>query len=107
MAEPGAGLRLAFDLTADDDGSPVLKLVGELDISNVRSVDDLVQPVIRTSPSRLVVDVSGLQFADSSGIALWVRWSNQVRHIELREPSLHLRGVIRRWGLSERLRVSP
>jgi anti-anti-sigma factor len=107
MAEPVTGPRLTFDLTTDNAGSPVLRLVGELDITNVRSVDELVQPVIRTSPSRLVVDVSGLQFADSSGIALWVMWANQIPHVEIREPSLRLRGVLRRMGLSERLRVSP
>ena len=107
MAERVTGPRLTFDLSADNDGSPVLRLVGELDITNVRSVDELVQPVIRASPSRLVVDVSGLQFVDSSGIALWVMWARQILDLEIREPSLFLRGVLRRMGLSERLRVSP
>jgi anti-anti-sigma factor len=107
MAELGAGPRLMFDLTTDDEGLPVLKLLGELDITNVRSVDELVQPVIRTSADRLVIDASGLQFVDSSGIALWVRWANVIRHLEIREPSSVLRRMLQRMGLTERLRVTP
>jgi anti-anti-sigma factor len=107
MAELGAGARLTFDLTTDDEGLPVLKLVGELDITNVTRVDELVQPLIRTSIDRLVIDASGLQFVDSSGIALWVRWANVTRDVEIREPSSILRSVIHRMGLAERLRMTP
>jgi hypothetical protein len=46
MAELGAGPRLTFELTT------------ERDITTVRSVDELVQPVIRTPTDRLVIDRS-------------------------------------------------
>lgn len=107
MAELDAGPHLTFELTTDDEGSPVLTLLGELDITNLRSVDELVQPVIRTSTDRLVIDASGLQFVDSSGTALWVRWASVIRHIEIREPSLLLRRMIQRMGLAEQLRMTP
>jgi anti-anti-sigma factor len=107
MAEFGAGPRLRFELVTDDEGLPVLKLIGELDITSVSSVDELVGPVIRTSTDRLVIDAGGLEFADSSAIALWVRWTNVVGHVEIREPSSFLRAVIERMGLAERLRMTP
>jgi hypothetical protein len=48
-----------------------------------------------------------LDFADSSAIALFVRWANRVRRIEIREPSPLLRRVIERMGLAERLPMTP
>jgi ABC-type transporter Mla MlaB component len=63
--------------------------------------------VIAKRPDRLVVDAAGLEFADSSAIALLVRWANLVPTVEIRQPPELLRHVIARMGLSERLRVRP
>src|SRR5581483_7998145 len=97
MAELGAEhARLAFEVGEDGDGSPLVTLSGELDISNAGRVEAAVIPVIARSPKRLVVDVSGLEFADSSAIALLVRWANVVPQVELREPPDLLSRVITR-----------
>lgn len=108
MAELGADhARLAFEIGEDSDGSPLVTLSGELDISNAGQVEAAVIPVIARSPERIVVDVRGLEFADSSAIALLVRWANVVPQVELREPPDLLRRVITRMGLAQRLKVTP
>ena len=82
-----------------------ITLRGELDVANADSLDEAVTPLIERGANSLVLDVSELRFADSSAIALWVRWSTRVDHIELRRPSPLLRKVIASMGLSERLRL--
>ena len=74
-------------------------------MSQISPLEAAVAPVIDTKPERLVVDVSALRFADSSAIALWVRWAANVGEIELREPSPLLRRVITSMGLGEKLGV--
>lgn len=99
------GADLTFDLGEAGDGSPLLTLAGELDMSNTEQLDDAVAPLLARAPERLIVDTSGLRFGDSSAIALFVKWSGVVGEIELRDPPELLRRVIARMGLSERLRV--
>jgi anti-anti-sigma factor len=95
------------DVEADGAGAATVTLRGELDVANVDSADAAVAPIIAGGIKRLVLDVSELRFADSSAIALWVRWSTAVDDLELRDPSALLRKVISSMGLSERLRLVP
>jgi anti-sigma B factor antagonist len=106
--DPTAGPSMTYQIDEDPDGGgAVVTIAGELDMTNVGEVEAAVAPVVGRRPQRLVIDLSGLRFADSSAIALWVRWANQVEQLELREPSLLLRRVISRMGLAQRLRVTP
>ncbi len=95
--------RLRFELSSEDDGSALVRLRGDLDMASADELDAAAKPIIAASPDRLVVDVSDLRFADSSAIALWVRWANGVRRLEIRGPSPLLRRVIERMGLAETL----
>ena len=106
MAEVGKGdTSLTFDVFEDHDGAPLVKLEGELDMSTAPGLESAVSPIIARRPNRLVVDASGLEFADSSAIALLVRWANLVPQVEIRRPPELLRHVIARMGLTERLGV--
>ena len=99
--------QMTFELASADDGSAVVKVAGELDITSIEDLDEAVQPVIARGPERLVIDVSSLRFADSSAIALWVKWSTAVRELEIREPQPLLRRVIDSMGLARTLGVTP
>lgn len=94
-----------FDVSADADGSAVVRVSGELDISGVDALEARVAPVLERKPARLIVDVSELRFADSSAIALWVRWATRVDKFELRHPTPLLGRVIAGMGLTEKLAV--
>ena len=107
MAEVGKGdTYLTLDVSEASDGAPVVTLEGELDMSTTPGLESALSPVIASKPDRLVIDAAGLEFADSSAIALLVRWANLVPQIEIRQPPELLRHVIARMGLSERLRVT-
>lgn len=109
MAElgKGPGARLLYELSEDEDGFPLVTLRGELDMTTAPDLESAVGAVITASPTRLIIDASELEFADSSAIALMVRWANVVENVEIRQPPDLLRRVIARMGLSGRLQVRP
>lgn len=96
---------LTFEIAEDGEGGPTVTVRGELDISNVDRLEAAVTPVVARRPQKLVVDVSGLTFADSSAIAAWVRWAAIVGEFEMRGASPLLRQVITRMGLDRTLRL--
>jgi anti-anti-sigma factor len=98
------GPEMTFDVTADD-GTALVTVRGELDISNVGRLEAAAAPVLQSNPTRLVVNLRDLQFADSSAIAVWVGWAAVVGEIELRDASPLLRQVITKMGLAETLRL--
>jgi anti-anti-sigma factor len=98
---------MTFDVVEGDDRSVTVHVAGELDITNVDTLAAAVAPALERAPARLVVDVHELRFADSSAIALWVRWANVVPQIELRDAPELLRRVVDSMGLTETLNVAP
>jgi anti-anti-sigma factor len=102
----GDGAQMTFEVATGEHGTAVVTVAGELDIANIEPLATAVAPIIDAKPARLIVDVSALRFADSSAIALWVRWAANVGEIELRDPSPLLRRVITSMGLGEKLRVA-
>lgn len=106
LSAPGGG-GLSFELSHASDGSPLVKLDGELDLATAPELERALCPVIERGPRRLVVDAAGLRFADSSAIALLVRVANAIEEVELRDPPDLLREVITRMGLDHRLRLTP
>ena len=98
---------MSVELVSSDDADAVVKVTGELDITTIEELEGAVQPILDRGPQRLVIDVSSLRFADSSAIALWVKWSTVVRALEIRDPQPLLRRVIDSMGLAQTLRVTP
>jgi anti-anti-sigma factor len=98
---------MSFDLAETGDEGLTVTINGELDITNVDALEAAVGSALERHPGRLIVELSGLRFADSSAIALWVRWATAVHEIELRDVSSILRRVIESMGLSDTLNVKP
>ncbi len=94
---------MSFDIASNEAGTAVVRVRGDLDISNVAQLEAAVAPIIESGPTRLVVDIGELRFADTSAIAAWVRWATEVGDIELRDASPLLRQVITKMGLAETL----
>jgi anti-anti-sigma factor len=97
------GPQMTFDVSGAVGGTVIVAISGELDISNIKRLETAVDPIIATKPGRLVVDLRGLRFADSSAIAVWMRWATAVGGIELRNASPLLRQVITSMGLAGKL----
>jgi anti-sigma B factor antagonist len=98
---------MSVELVSSDDADAVVKVTGELDITTIGDLEEAVQPILERGPQRLVIDVSSLRFADSSAIALWVKWSTVVRGLEIHDPQPLLRRVIDSMGLAQTLQVTP
>ena len=102
---------MKFELLPAEGSARIVKLDGELDITTIDDLEEAVKPVLDAGPERLVVDVSGLRFADSSAIALWVQWASAVREL-LRAQDRHRQyaaamQVIESMGLAQTLGVTP
>jgi anti-sigma B factor antagonist len=105
MAElgPENPAEMTFSVSTEDPNAAVVTISGELDIANVEEIQAAVGQAIADRPKRLVVEVGGLRFADSSAIALWVQWASSVEKFELRNPSPLLVRVISTMGLEQKL----
>lgn len=101
------GAVLNVEIVAIDGDDVRVIVAGELDISNVEVFEREVAPVLTRLPKHLVIDAGELTFADSSGIALWVRLAGAVDQFELLNPSPLLRRVIVTMGLASKLGVRP
>ena len=98
---------MTFGVVEGDDRTVIVTVSGELDITNVDALGSAVAPALEHHPVRLIVDAHDLSFADSSAIALWVRWSTAVPEIELRDAPPLLRRVVDTMGLTDTLNVTP
>ena len=54
----------------DRNSVPVLTLAGELDLSGVRKVEQVLSSLEQERPALIVLDLQGLTFMDSSGLKL-------------------------------------
>lgn len=90
---------------AEQDAQTVVTIAGEVDISNVESLDRAVWAVLERAPRRLIVDVGELRFADSTALAIWVRWSKAVDVFLLRGAQPLLIRVIETMGLTTTLPI--
>jgi anti-sigma B factor antagonist len=99
--------RLAIEQTADEDGSPVIVLRGELDISSADTVREALTGVLDSRPERLVFELGELVFIDSSGIAVLVLAANHVDTVELHNTQPIVSRIVELTGLSDTLRIVP
>jgi anti-sigma B factor antagonist len=101
------GAHATVSRSTDASGATVVSIIGEVDMSNATAVDSELQAVLRSEPALLVVDLSALEFIDSSGIALLLRAAEKTARLELRNPSVTVQRVIAATGLSGVLHVQP
>jgi anti-sigma B factor antagonist len=97
---------LGIDVSMSDEQA-VITLSGELDLSNVDSLQTRLQPVLKMRPSVVVFDLGNLRFLDSSGIGLLLDVANRVGTVRLRQPSEIVRQIVKYTGLSGVLPIDP
>jgi len=93
------------EVTADANGVPIIKLTGEIDLSNADSVRAAIEPTVSSAPERIVFDLSNLDFLDSSGIALLLYVAAKTGTVQVQNPSEIVRRIIEVTGLSEILHM--
>jgi anti-sigma B factor antagonist len=101
------GSSVTITEASDTDGAVILQLVGELDLSSVDAVRTIADRVIDRGARDIVFDLSGLEFMDSSGIALLLTVAERVERTTIRKPSAIVRRVIEVTGLATTLPMTP
>ena len=89
----------------------VVRLAGELDASQAPALRTLLAEHVLTGPGHLVVDVSGLTFVDSSGLATLIAVHKGTRaagtSFVLAAPSAVVTKVLALTGLQSVLATAP
>jgi anti-sigma B factor antagonist len=91
----------------DDAGAYVLTVVGEIDLSTVGELEQVVDRVLAASPTALDFVLTGVEFMDSSGLAILLTASAAVPVLRVVEPAPVVRRVIELSGLASILRMTP
>ena len=102
----GEGAHGAVEGAQDPSGARVVKLIGEIDLSNADTLGDTLAGITGDG-GHLVIDLSALEFMDSSGIAMLLRAAGRALSIEVRNPSDVVRRIIECTGLADVLPIEP
>lgn len=90
------------------DGSTVVRLAGELDLYNAHAVREALIAACEEAPDRLVVDLSGVNFIDSTALGVLIeartRMENR-RGFLLAAPGLETRRALEISGLDKHFTV--
>lgn len=94
----------------DPDGTPVIALAGELDLTGMpdaeRAFAALPAPAVGTTVD-VVVDMTELHFMDSAGLTVLLLALKRGQALRLRRPSSIIRRLIAATGLVELLPIEP
>lgn len=90
----------------DEDQTLVVRLSGELDMTGADRVRSAVDAALRDQ-ARVVFEVAGLEFIDSSGLALLAAVAGRVPEVRLRDPTDIVRRLVELTGLTAVLRITP
>jgi anti-sigma B factor antagonist len=88
-----------FAVTTSAEGATVVVTVkGELDIASAPAIREALLRLVQDETPDLVLDVNGVTFVDSSGLAVLLmasrRWGDAGKRIVLRNPSRALLRVV-------------
>jgi anti-sigma B factor antagonist len=91
-----------------DNGSVIVSLAGELDLYNAHEVREALLECCAESPDRLVVDLSGVKFIDSTALGVLIeartRLANR-RGFLLAAPGLETKRALEISGLDRHFAV--
>jgi anti-sigma B factor antagonist len=93
---------------ARDEGSTVVSLAGELDLYNAHEVRETLLECCAETPTRLIVDLSGVKFIDSTALGVLIeartRMENR-RGFLLAAPGMETKRALEISGLDRHFAV--
>ena len=91
-----------------NDGATIVKLAGELDLYNAHTVREALIKCCEDSPDRLIVDLSGVNFIDSTALGVLIeartRLANR-RGFILAAPGLETKRALEISGLDKHFSI--
>lgn len=101
MAGVGDGTQpVSLTQSRDPDGTLVVAIAGELDMSNVEDVRAALEDIGAGAPG-LAFDLSALAFMDSSGIALLLQIADRSGSLRVRNVPPLIRRIFETMGMDE------
>ncbi len=100
-----AGQAASVASVREENGTPVVWLSGELDLTSTGQFAAAIDTALGSDPGRLTLDASGVTFMDSSGIVLLISAAQRVQELRVRDPSPIVRRLIELTGLTKVLRI--
>ncbi len=89
MAAVGDSGSATVEGRRDSSGVLTLSIAGELDLASVESVHEAIEEAVNGNPERIVFDLGGVTFMDSSGIAMMLQVSKRVGNVESSQRHAH------------------
>jgi anti-sigma B factor antagonist len=103
MDEPD---NLTADVTVDADTTAIVRIVGEIDVATSSIIADAVDEAMGRGATRLVLDMAGVTFMDSSGIAALIA-TRSVAPVVVRSPSDAIVRLLATTGLTDTFTIEP
>ncbi|MFF9066660.1 STAS domain-containing protein [Streptomyces sp. NPDC014891] len=95
---------LAVDVTIRDAGTAVLSLGGELDMETAPLLEGSLGEQLRDGRAHVVLDLTGLEFMDSSGLNVLIRAVHKARgvggDVYLAAPTSAVRRILEITGVT-------
>jgi anti-sigma B factor antagonist len=94
-------------VSQEQAGTHCVRLEGEMDGSNARDLEDELIRIEGTGAARIVLDLTPLDFIDSTGLAVIMRahWraANNAHKLSLTRPQANIMRILELCGLDEEL----
>jgi anti-anti-sigma factor len=98
----------SYELAREGDAA-VLRLCGELDMASTWELAECLEQLSAQWPAAVVFDLENLEFCDSSGIDVFVRFHHEARKrgsaLVLRDPTAAVSRVLRLTRLDQLVEV--
>lgn len=104
MAMTGEPDEVGAIAVSREQDTVLVRLTGEIDISNVEAFRETLAATVGAADA-VVFDLSGIEFMDTSGLALLIDIANTAASCVLRDPSSQVRRVVEASGLTGVLRI--
>jgi anti-anti-sigma factor len=104
--DPG-GSTVSVERVSSQDGVVTLRVSGQLDVETGPELDRHLADAAVEAANRIVLEVDGVDFMDSSGIAILLSATSRGSQVELHNPTTAVRRVIDITGLAHVLRMRP
>ena len=98
---------LVTTITVAVDGTIVLTVVGEVDLSSVVIFREAIKLATEDGNSALVLELSRVDFMDSTGLLALLESRSHCSQLVLRNPSEAIRRLVQTAGLSDSLSIEP
>ncbi len=84
---------LKMESRIEEDGTAVLSLIGEVDVSNVSQAREEALKLLEGGCNKMVVDIAGVTYMDSSGLGMLV---GLLKRLKESDGKLAIAGAVER-----------